>query len=162
MLADVNTEKIKPEGITYVKLSPRILENPGILPHILTKLEHEIFQIVSEGPPDTVKEIRDEYVRNRVPFQTGNDDIDNKFKKAYADLIDKLRARKITNSEFIKSVEFSLKKLKGFEIPSYERLDRILQSLEKLGLVTRRYDPLKKGKGLWVVNPEYLIAANKK
>ena len=70
---------------------------------------------------------------------------------------------KISLTKQIKILEKEAKKVdKSLEIPAWERIDRILTSLEKLGLVIRRYDPLKKGRHLWLINPEYLIYQKRK
>ncbi len=161
MLTHTKQENMAP-GIKEVKLSPQILENPDVLPHLLTDLEYKIFEIVKEGKPATVKEIRDGYIKSRVPWMVGDEKIDSQFSTFYKELLEKRRQRKITSTKFISFLEDGLKRIRGFEIPSFQRIDRILESLEDLGLVTKRYDPLKKGKYLWIVNPAYLIAIKKR
>lgn len=56
-----------------------------------------------------------------------------------------------------KEIEQKLKK-NNIDVPSYETIDKLLQALEKLGIVLRRFDDTKGVKYLWSVNPNFLRA----
>lgn len=134
------TEKAK---IEITPLSQKVLDNLDVLSKLLTNYEDIVLKILVLHGALSTKEIRRWY--------------------GYV-LAEKVLKKEITDfsiKEF-NILENELKKKKGAGIPAFETFENILLSLEKLGLVGRRYDPLKKAKWLWIVNPSYLAALKDK
>ncbi len=132
-----------------------VLNNLELIPNVLTETEFEILLIlVYANHPLNTKEIR-----NRLINIIGN----NERRRRKIEALDKLweQKSKITLTEYYDKLDKELKKL-NIKPPSYERIDNILQSLEKLSLISRRYDDLKKEKYLWLLNPKFITLWTKK
>jgi len=168
----IKTEEKKEEGITIKPLSQKIIDNIDILNNILTPLEMSIIDILEQ--PRTVKEIRDYYIIELAEDLKLN--LDKHKGIVQSDVYKKIgRGKFVQHPKYphillrkyesipktSKELEKELKKRK-IKIPSYEKFDNILLSLEKLGITARRYDTLKKGKFLWILNPNFLIVRKQK
>lgn len=160
----VKTSEKEDKGIYVTPLSHKIIDNIDILNNLLTPLELWIIDTLKT--PMTVKEIRDRYIIKRyneegIGWEEITKDIKPKRKIVLtAEFLEKLKL-KVSIPKTAREAEKVLKK-KRIRVPSYEKFDGILLSLEKLGITARRYDFLKKGKWLWILNPSFLIAKKKK
>jgi hypothetical protein len=80
---------------------------------------------------------------------------------------DKLKSnyldQKISYTEYITKLESLLKRSQCIlsKIPSYDRIETILNSLNRMGLIIKRKEAFKGSKFLWVSNPELLIEIEK-
>jgi len=168
-------ENIKPH-IETTPLSQNILENIDLIETILTQFEYSVLWLLEKRQfAYTTKKIRnigiqESYDRLRrqekdtISFTensiyTGKD-IENFIKIAEKELDKKIK-RKEPTYIWIQSVEKLMSKVLHIRFPSYKKFKSALLSLEKLGLVGRRYDPTIKGKELWFVNPKYLLLKRK-
>lgn len=156
-------EKKEKIGLEVRPISKKVLENLDVLEKILTPQEMNIIKILMEYPR-TTNQIRSTYIYNTFKafdFKLSNEEIA------------KIKPYKETKVSLFKSeYEFNIpkagpimeKKLKerGLKVPSYDSFVYTLRSLQQLGLVAIRHDPMKKGNWLWVINPEYLIALKEK
>jgi len=153
----LKTSEKEDKGIVITPLSKKILNSIEILDNLLTPLELWIIDTLDK--PRTVKEIRDFYVVELGRRFGIRPDLILKFKdySSMKEFIEKQKPKIIPIPELSKTIENELK-TKKIRIPSYDKFDNILLSLEKLGITARRYDLLRKGKWLWVLNPHFLIA----
>ena len=152
------------------ELNPKIMENIDVLENILTFWEFWVLKILElKKTALTTQEIR-----NKILLKISDDlrkgqikDFDvvytNKIitKKELQELRIKIKEelkKREPTYLFIKSLEKLMDKILGIKIPSYKKIENMLLALEKMGLVGRRYDTLKKGKWLWVLNPMYIKA----
>jgi hypothetical protein len=155
--------------VVFSQINPQIFEKIDYLYTLLTKDERLILNIFLENPqPMHTKNIRDRillfhvnflinWVNGKTKFDENSYIIGSKnitVNKAKEFLEKDDKNFKVMNNltTYFKWLSRELTEL-GFEIPSYEKIDKILFSLEKLGLVGRRYDPEKKAKWLWIINP---------
>jgi len=149
-------EREKESNIQAVPLSKKLLDNIDILDKILTREEKEIIDILNKYGPSTTKETRDHYILNL------------RKQKVIPLSVRQRLYRALRNSEtMVRLPEHSkilekISKEYNIKIPAYETFDNMLLSLEKLGLVARRYDPLKKAKWLWILNPSLLVQLKEK
>lgn len=158
------------EGVKFeiTPLSRKILDNIDILDNILTDVEREIIDIVREAPI-TTKELRHVYIlrlidRYKIKIPSVKEKI--VLSKEELEYYQKTKepvvlGENVRLPNLSRAYEKALKK-RGFKIPAFETFDNMLMSLEKLGIVSRRYDPVKKGRWLWILNPDFLIAQKEK
>jgi hypothetical protein len=155
--------------VVFSQINPQILENLDYLHTLLTKDERLILNIFLENPqPIHTKNIRDRILLFHVNFLTNWVNGKTKFdensyiissKNIEVDKVKEFLEKNNENFKVINNLTAYFKWLSreltelGFEIPSYEKIDKNLFSLEKLGLIGRRYDPEKKAKWFWVINP---------
>lgn len=171
------TEKEETD-IKITPISKKITENIEILPKILTSLEMDVINILDSFPALTTNEVRNHYVLLQyaeydellIPKEIK---LSNKEKEKLEKIGKQLKNSKTEKERFqiLQNVNLTLNfkksmervlKFKGIRIPSYEKFDNVLLGLEKLGIVARRYDPLRLGKWLWVLSPQFLIARKRK
>jgi hypothetical protein len=154
--------------VVFSQINPQILEKIDYIYTLLTKDERLILNIFLENPqPTHTKNIRDRILLFHVNFLINWVNGKTKFEensyiifsknikideaKKFLEKHDK-NIKVMNSTTFFKWLSRELTEL-GLKIPSYEKIDKILFSLEKLGLVGRRYDSEKKAKWLWVINP---------
>ncbi len=152
-------EKPETASISATPLSKKLLDNIDVLDSILTDVEKDIIDVLKESPA-TTQLLRVKYIfkltdRYKIKLSVPKEDAKNSLQKQ------KEPPFIIFMPNLSKSGEKLLKQ-RGFKIPSYHTLDNMLFSLENLGIVARRYDPLKKGKWLWILNPNFSIALKEK
>lgn len=137
-----NSQLQEKAKIEITPLVQNVFENIDVLSNILTIYERAVLDVLIKHGALATKEVRRYY---------GFD---------MAEIVYKRKITDFSIDEFNEIVA-NLKRKKAKGVPAFETFDNTLQSLEKLGLVARRYDPLKKAKWLWIVNPNYLIALKK-
>lgn len=172
-MASKVTEKIE---IKAIPLSQEVLKNIDMLHYILTKVEFIVLKILERLKyPCTTKQIRNFYI-----MELSNMLVNFSKKETLEDVLDPTitqitlekakefaknseeAAKKYKGGEFIFWSEKELKKL-GFKIPSYKTIEKALFGLEMFGITIRRKDTLRrKGKHLWLLNPNFLFALKKK
>jgi DNA-directed RNA polymerase subunit F len=159
------TEEKAKISIEVSPLSQKVLENIDILSSILTPLENIVINILKESPK-TTNEIRSVFIFNlskHFNVTLTKEEIE-KIKPYKETKISLFRSEYLVNIP--KASIYLEKKLKekGIKVPSFDKFDYILNSLARLGIVGKRYDPLKKGKRgfLWILNPDFLIALKEK
>ncbi|MCD6478283.1 MAG: hypothetical protein J7L44_00145 [Candidatus Diapherotrites archaeon] len=135
----------------------------------LTPLELEVLlTLLKHNYPLSTKEIRQALITEKYdrffkrPAQVRSpspeeEELINKVKKLW----EGWRSGKITKTEYFQALEKDLRE-RGISIPSFERIENILLSLESLGLVSKRVDERKKAKCLWLIVPKYRVSYNKK
>lgn len=140
-------------------LSKKVLENLPYIHRIFTFTERIIFNVISNlETAYTTKEIRGFYI-----LRIAEDVMNNKYRQPVdsekcIEFRVELHGRRgiiKTKTDFINWSERKLKEM-GIKIASFKTIDSILQTFEKLGIVTRRYDPERKGKYLWCLTLEFM------
>lgn len=139
--------------IQTTPLSKQLLDNIDVLDKILTREENEIIAILNKYGPSTTKEIRDYYILRSISNKGMPIPLTVR-QSLYRALKNSDAATRLPELSKIFEKAFKGYKIK---IPAYETCDNMLLSLEKIGLVSRRYDTLKKAKWLWILNPNFLI-----
>jgi len=140
-------------GIETTPLARKIRENIDILSKILIPLENEIIMILNTKGPLTTTEIRNNFIEYKASL--------------FPDFINEKNIPNInlkggkTSLKIRKELEKNLKSKKVY-IPSYDKFEYALQSLEKIGIIGKRFDPLKKGRFLWLLSPDFVIETSKK
>ncbi len=138
------------------KLNQKIIDNidnKEILQSILTPLELTLLEFLKT--PQTTKALRDFIIIDKsIDEHVGI--YERKFDTSTGKALTEWRAS--MNQESIKTMEKELKlKDNRIKIPSYKKIDNVLYSLSRLGLVGKRSDPLYKGKHLWILSPQFLL-----
>ena len=151
------TEKKEKVGLQTTNLSNQVLENISVLDKILTYIELGIIQVLEIFGPMNTKQVRDQWIHYAVTEGEYLSAL-GKSSKKYANYEVSMKE---ANKEVTKKCEKILRE-RNVKIPSHQRFDNILKSLERIGIVARRYDPFKRGKWLWILNPKFAIARKKK
>ena len=126
---------------------------------LLTTHEQEIFMLLYEKGALSTRATRTKLIGNKVQYfieflSTMNR---SKEKENLSNICKEFKNGKISFTKYVEIIEESMKK-NNFPVLSYEKVVNILNSLNGIGLITKRHDPSKNAKYLWVVNPNYLLA----